>query len=286
MRQYNLIPDVNYHLTSKCNMSCKFCFAKFLNVSELGKKQSISLVKLLAEHGYQKINFVGGEPTLCPWLKELVQEAKNSGMITSIVTNGLLINKSWLNNHSEHLDWIGVSIDSVIPETNRKLGRYASNSMSPGLSTYLEALETAKEFGLKIKINTVVTRINKGENFTELISQIKPEKWKIFQVLLIRGENDKARSLTINNEEFENFLLNHRELTFYTKILPEYSEDMIGSYLMIDPSGCFFDNSYSVYVRSDNILKVGIADALKQVKISKTKFTTRHDPTRIYKILS
>jgi len=267
-------------------MSCKFCFAKFKKVPELGKKQSISLVKLLAEYGYQKINFVGGEPTLCPWLKDLLREAKNSGITTSIVTNGLLINKSWLNIHSEYLDWIGFSIDSIIPETNHKLGRHTSNSMSPDISTILEALEMAKGLGLKIKINTVVTQLNKDENFTELISQIKPEKWKIFQILIIRGENDKARSLMINNEEFENFLFNHRELTFHTKMLPEYSEDMIGSYLMIDPSGCFYDNSNGVYVKSDSLLKVGIADALKQVKISRIKFTTRHDPTRVYRILS
>jgi len=267
-------------------MSCKFCFAKFQNIPEQRKKESISLVKILANAGFEKINYVGGEPTLYPWLKSLLQEANNNGMTTTIVTNGSLINEHWFNQHSEYLDWIGFSIDSLLPEINLKLGRYLKNSKSPGFHDYLELLDMAKEIGLKTKVNTVVNQLNKDENFHVLISDVKPDKWKIFQVLIIEGENDRAKSLTVSREEFETFLVNHISLTAYTTIYPEYNEDMIGSYLMIDPSGCFYDNSSGVYVRSEKILKVGVSNALKQIEVSREKYDTRHDSTRIKKLFS
>jgi organic radical activating enzyme len=43
-----------------------------------------------AESGLGKITFAGGEPTLCPWLHDLIAIAKKTGMVTMLVTNGSL----------------------------------------------------------------------------------------------------------------------------------------------------------------------------------------------------
>ena len=106
MRIPEQIPSVNYHLWRPCNMKCGFCFATFKDIDQkalpmghLGCAHSLSVVESLAlsvveslaQSGFEKINFAGGEPTLCPWLPDLIGRAKGLGMTTSVVTNGSLI---------------------------------------------------------------------------------------------------------------------------------------------------------------------------------------------------
>ena len=107
----NEIPSVNYHLWTPCNMKCEFCFATFQDIhpdilpkGHLGREDCISLVESLAQAGFQKINFAGGEPTLCPWLADLLRRARNLGLTTSIVTNGSRITAEWVNRVVVTLD--------------------------------------------------------------------------------------------------------------------------------------------------------------------------------------
>ena len=75
----SFIPSVNFHLWEPCNMKCKYCFATFKDVKQsilpkghLPKAEAIEIVKELAEYGFKKITFAGGEPTLCKWLPDLI----------------------------------------------------------------------------------------------------------------------------------------------------------------------------------------------------------------------
>jgi len=281
-----IISDVNFHMTPLCNMSCKFCFAQFKNVKPLGKYDTISLVRMISDEGFRKVNFVGGEPTLVPWLKEAIIEARNRGLITSIITNGWNMNKDWLDAFAEHLDWIGLSIDSLHPDINSKLGRKVPSLEAPSFSSYLDSVNLVHEYNVNLKINTVVNQLNKTESFHEIIREGRPEKWKIFQVLVLENENPEAIKLSITRNEFKEFLARHSELSRITNIYPEYNDDMRSSYLIIDPAGRFVDNSSNKYHYSDSILDIGVKNALNQVLISKKKFELRHDSERLQNILT
>ena len=89
------IPSVNCHLWKPCNMRCRFCFASFQDVGQddlpeghLPRNERLAVVEALATAGFDKMNFVGGEPILCPWLPDLIRRAKELELTTSIVTNG------------------------------------------------------------------------------------------------------------------------------------------------------------------------------------------------------
>ena len=78
------IPSVNYHLWRPCNMRCGFCFATFQGIDSyilpkghIGREDCLKVVESLALSGFRKINFAGGEPTLCPWLPDLVPSQLN-----------------------------------------------------------------------------------------------------------------------------------------------------------------------------------------------------------------
>ena len=281
-----MIPDINFHMTPHCNMSCKFCFAQFKGISELNEAEALSLVQLVSDYGFEKINFVGGEPTLVPWLKNALKRAHDMGLTTSIITNGWNLDSNWLKGHAEYLDWIGLSIDSLCENTNNELGRKTSRCKLPNIETYLNSIKHVHEYDLKLKINTVVTQLNKNESFHDLITKATPDKWKIFQVLIIENQNKEAKELSITKNEFNNFLSKHEDLSTITEVYPEYNEDMMNSYLIIDPSGRFVDNSQRSYSYSESIINVGLSKALSQINISTEKYTIRKNPNRISKLFS
>ena len=85
-------------------MRCKFCFATFQDVKSsilpkghLSREEALNVVIELAEIKFEKITFAGGEPTLCPWLPELIKKAKEYGMTTMIVTNGSRLTEEFLS---------------------------------------------------------------------------------------------------------------------------------------------------------------------------------------------
>jgi len=272
----DVIPDVNYHLTNQCNMRCGFCFAKLKNSYQISFKQSLMIVQQLCEFGFTKINFAGGEPLLCNWLPDLIHAAKSGGMTTSVVTNGTLLNEKWVKKVENSLDWIGISIDSLIPETNKKLGRFVFGGQIPNVEFYRDIGKLVKDYGFLFKVNTVVTSLNFKEKLHKIICRLRPIKWKIFQVLPITCENDAViDDFQISIKEFQEFLHNHIDLKCVTKIIPEDNEKMIGTYIMIDPSGRFFDNVLGYYRFSDPILDVGLDVALGQIEWNIEKYFQR-----------
>ena len=123
-----VLESVNFHFWPKCNFKCKYCFARFENYGPtLAKKECLNLIELLGESGAKKINFAGGEPTLNPFLGELIIFSKELGLTTSIISNGTGINETFIENYREYIDWIGLSIDSGFESTNKKLGRGNGN---------------------------------------------------------------------------------------------------------------------------------------------------------------
>ena len=171
---------------------CKFCFATFQDVKQemklpkghLPEEDCISVVDRIAEFGFEKINFAGGEPTLCPWLPDLIARAKEHGMVTSIVTNGSKITDLWLNDLHGSLDWIGLSIDTVDPEKLVRLGRAIAGKVPITEAEYLDIIGEIKRHKIRLKINTVVTSVTWKENFTQFHSDWRqPERWKLLQAL-------------------------------------------------------------------------------------------------------
>lgn len=279
----SFIPSVNYHVWEPCNMRCKFCFATFQDVKHsilpkghLPKEQAIELVKLLAAFGFQKITFAGGEPTLCPWLSELIAIAKDAGMTTMIITNGSHLTDEFLDTNRNKLDWIGISIDSLNPDTNLQIGRAITGKTPLSLECYKSLINRIKEFDYGLKINTVVNSKNYLENMIDFIRFAQPKRWKIMQVLPIIGQNDVSiEDYIITEKEFQIFLDKHSVLSDITQLVPESNTLMKGSYAMIDPAGRFFDNAAGTHKYSTPILDIGIEMAIQEVTYDLSKFISR-----------
>ena len=277
------IPSVNYHLWKPCNMMCEFCFATFQDIAppllpkgHLGRDGSMAVVESLAQAGFKKLNFAGGEPTLCPWLPDLIRQAKHLRLTTSVVTNGSLVSENWLNAVAGQLDWAAVSIDSVNPDTLLRTGR-TTRSGPMTAEDYLRAVSAVKERRIRVKVNTVVSRSNLHEDLSGFIIEAGPERWKLLQVLPVAGQNSsRVDHHLVSAEEFWGYVENSRRVEEHgIVVVPEDNDLMTGSYVMVDPAGRFFDNAAGTHTYSRPILEVGVEQALKDVSVDAGKFLSR-----------
>lgn len=281
----NKIPQtVNIHSLIPCNYSCKFCYAAFTGSKQKRLPQSDlhQIIKLLAEDmtyypsDRRKINFAGGEPLLSKTITEDVKFAKELGFVTSVVTNGSLLKAETIDELAPYLDILTLSVDSLDHEANVRIGR-VQGGKTLLFNHLLTLIDKIKSAGIHLKINTVVNRYNHSADFSDFIAKAYPIRWKVFQVLLVEGENDQGfRSLQISDDEFQSFVSRHEDLKRRNiKVISEHNELMRGSYAMIAPNGCFFDNSDGGYRYSREIIKVGAETAFNDIYFDSNKFKER-----------
>lgn len=277
------VTTVNYHLLKACNMRCGFCHSTFEDAlpspteRQLRKNDASQVVDLLCQHGFSKINFAGGEPTLLPWLSDLIRQAKSHGLVTSIVTNGSRITGDWMDNIEGYLDIIALSIDSINSWTSQSIGRLENGKSPMLIGDYQRIAGDIKRRNIRLKINTVVNQFNYREDLTEFILSLSPERWKVFQVLPVQGQNDqRIGEFAIAAAQFDEYIQRSRVVEAHgVKVVAEDNRLMTGSYIMVDPSGRFFDNTKGQHTYSDPILEVGVAEALKGVTTYPERFDER-----------
>jgi radical S-adenosyl methionine domain-containing protein 2 len=222
------------------------------------------------------VNFAGGEPLLYTGLADIVELSKGLGLTTSIVTNGSMLNEPTISLLTGWLDICAISVDSGIAATNLAIGR-GGKTFQPDDRFYLTLGQRIKAANIRFKINTVVNRLNLEENLGDLISKLRPFRWKLFQVKKVIGQNDKTfDGLAISEKEFEDFVArNNRELAPGIVMVPETAHDMTGSYAMVAPNACFFDSAGGSHRYSRPILEVGVCEAFLDVVFDADKFENR-----------
>jgi radical S-adenosyl methionine domain-containing protein 2 len=62
MNSKDIIKSVNWHVTSKCNYNCKFCYMQKLNGGSADVSKARDILGKLKSIGMEKVNFVGGSP--------------------------------------------------------------------------------------------------------------------------------------------------------------------------------------------------------------------------------
>lgn len=276
---------VNLHVLRECNYSCTHCFAGFPEVkSRLSPEDALELVArlcsappILGRYVVRKLTFAGGEPTLHPALPELVRAADQAGVTTCVVTNGhrLATDVRLRLELGPHLHWLAVSLDGPDEETNLANGRGKGDALTRVLATvrYLRAAYPS----LRLKVNTVVTALNWSSCMLDLITELRPERWKVLQVTYLEGENDPAYpDCAVTAEQFNDFVDRHRcALPSGVTLVQEREGQIQGSYLMVDPEGHLFCNVDGKKVRGPSLLTTSLEDAVRAVGWSPEAFMDR-----------
>ncbi|OCT81205.1 hypothetical protein XELAEV_18028020mg [Xenopus laevis] len=261
--------SVNYHFTRQCNYKCGFCFHTAKTSFVLPIEEAKRGLTMLRSAGMEKINFSGGEPFLQErghYVGKLVQFCKEGLKLpsVSIVSNGSLITERWFKLYGEYLDILAVSCDSFNEDVNKLIGRGQGNKNH--VENLIKIRQWCRDYNVAFKINSVINRYNVDEDMNEELSRISPIRWKVFQCLIIEGENAgeealrQAETFVISNKEFKGFLDRHRNIKC---LVPESNEQMRDSYLILDEYMRFLDCTNGRKDPSKSVLDVGVENAIK-----------------------
>ena len=72
--------EPNLRVNWACNQRCRFCWVDF-DWTPPTREQVLEQVATLRARGALSLNLTGGEPTLVPWLPDVVREARRLGMV-------------------------------------------------------------------------------------------------------------------------------------------------------------------------------------------------------------
>lgn len=300
-------PVINWHILEECNFGCKYCFAHWLTpksevkAGEVWRNPELTdqildelfrLPSILSGEWapHPRLNIAGGEPLLL-WKKGLprvLSKAEQLGFKLSIITNGSRLKDEIVRELAPRLQILGISMDSANPDTNREIGRCGKKKdnlqITPKRIAAIFRLAREVNPQIECKLNTVVCASNWQEDFHSTIAQIRPDRWKVFQMLPIADTpeiTNKQKPLIVTKEQFRDFVSRHRDV----KIMrPENNDDMTESYVMVDPLGRFYQNgqnesSCGGHTFSDPIYKVGVKAAWKMMPFDSSKFAKRY-PSR------
>lgn len=208
-------------------------------------------------------------------LHSIVSQARKLGFEVSMISNGSRLTREVLDSLSTQLSWLGISIDSADPATNRAIGRLDRRGRLLDLEDLSTCLARARQANpdLRLKLNTVVNQRNHGEDLSSLVRCFSPDKWKLLRMLPVVNQN-----LVVSDEQFTSFVARHRA---FSKILSvEDNQDMRESYLMVDPHGRFFQNIPLIvgqgYAYSSPILQVGAEAAFAEMTFDAERFSARY----------
>ena len=279
-----LPPAINWHFWPWCNYGCKFCFARFEDIpraDRLPKEIALTVPEMLAEAGADKITFVGGEPTLCPYLGDLLAASKDVGLTTCIVSNASGLTENFLDKWGHLIDWVGLSIDASSDQIHAEIGRGMRGDLARSRSHHLElatdAWDRCRSRGIRMKLNTVVCKPNLDDDMMELVLKLRPERWKIFEVLPVDGQNDgDVDDLLLDEGEFQTWVDRHASIAEEgVQFVPESNELMRGSYAMMDALGRFYSNSEGGHTYGPSILEIGVREAWEQNCFFEDRFHNR-----------
>ena len=265
---------INLHILEACNFRCRQCFSKFGTEKLLPVEDWKKIIdNCIAGADVTEFNIAGGEPMLYPGLTELVKYIRSKGVKASLITNGSLMDEEWIKNYSGLYETIGFSVDSLDDETNRKIGRCdrSGKTMPSGRIVELCGLIRKYAPGCRIKINTVVSALNKDEAMSDFIDEIAADRWKILRMKPFQYGSFSNLDIQVSDEEFEEFVERNREKnrekdkedgkeagveTARREVVVE--PDMKASYGLIDSNGCLLDNAV------DEITPVAVCDCLRE----------------------
>lgn len=141
-------------LTRSCNFACIYCAADGKAVVDSQVTPPEKFVRWIKEilrvQPLSKIRLTGGEPTLYPYLLQLVAEIKKLTSATiHLTTNGHRLSTLASPLRDAGLDGVNISLDAVEPEIFKAMG-------GRNYAAVIQGVHDAVDAGLEVKINTTL----------------------------------------------------------------------------------------------------------------------------------
>ena len=231
---------VNWRITSKCNQTnkCKFCYSP--TVQDTGEEERMIIAKRIIERGCKVIVITGGEPLTVKKLPEIIKLFAQNSVFVNLSTNGNTLLKDFPDFY-KYVDILALPLDSVHEDVHNKLRNSTTNHKNViEILEYIKEKEIKKQYGLKIKIGTVLCKSNLNDlrSIAEKVKSYDVDVWKIFEYNHYSDRN--------HDNEFDNEIVVFNELEIRKNIQISLGETNLNCanstsrnnrYFMINPDG-------------------------------------------------
>lgn len=167
-----------FKVTSRCNLKCTFCSPYYYS-GELGEASTERVKKIidnLRDSSIVVLSFEGGEPTLRPDILDLLEYAHDGSFYVMLTTNGYrLRDENFLSKLADRIDFLHYSIDE-----------YHWNVKE------LDNLCRFRNYGLKVNVQTVVTRYNLSK-LEEKVRKVRECGYKILVMPAVDYPGSKVK---------------------------------------------------------------------------------------------
>lgn len=198
-------------LTYECQCRCEHCALALYKQAQRKVLSSQEVMKLIDESkrlGVIQIYFCGGETLLVSRLPDYIRYAKEKGLITSLDTNGFLLDEARVKKLKEAgLDIIGVSIDSPF-ETIHDVLRGVKGIFKRAIA----GIKYCKKYNIDCYISTYATKENLKNGELEMIINLAKSLGAKVRILspIASGRWLNRDDLVLSKEEVT-ILRNHLE---------------------------------------------------------------------------
>ncbi|MGI6301046.1 MAG: TIGR04053 family radical SAM/SPASM domain-containing protein [Verrucomicrobiota bacterium] len=188
-----------WETTQACDLACKHCRAAAqpnLDPNSLNFEEAKNLLNQSAEFGRPSPIFIftGGDPFKRPDLFELVRYADEVGLAAAVSPSGtpLLNRQNLIRLKEAGTKAISLSIDAS-NATDHDLFRQVPGSFT----RTIEGWKMAREIGLKLQVNTTLTRYNLDDlaKLFGLVQELGAMTWSLF-FLVPTGRGQEADEVT------------------------------------------------------------------------------------------
>ncbi|MGA2642181.1 MAG: radical SAM protein, partial [Spirochaetia bacterium] len=190
---------VCWETTKSCLLSCRHCRATAIRSrlpGELDYEAGVRLIDQLLEFGdpYPALLLTGGDPLMRPDVFDLIRHAKKRGIYTAVAASVTpLLTREKLELMRElGVEIMSVSLDGASAEIHDKIRDIPGTWRGT-----LQAIETAKNCGMRLQVNTTVMRSNLRDlaDIFHLARERGAVAWEVF--FLIRT----GRGSSLENPE-------------------------------------------------------------------------------------
>jgi len=200
---------VDLSITDACNLNCSYCYADAgpLKINNFKFTDIKNLFDKLSSMGVHYVRIAGGEPLLHPDILKILNAACEAPFLTSMSTNGILLDKSFVSKlKTMNFPWVVVSIDGNNQTiNNRTRGQW--EKAENGIRLLVDG-------GIKTKTATVLTSKN-ADHIKDIILYLEELGVTSAGFLLFcpvgRGGN-KLNELELSKKQLENVII---EITKY-----------------------------------------------------------------------
>lgn len=234
----NELPQIVWHITDKCRLKCRYCFATKSNM-EVDSTRIDDYITRFKELGIQKIDISGGEPLEYDHLPEICESLYQNGFHITLTTKGIGQNKNiqWLEDAGSMFSRIIFSID--LPTKSGQALMVGTKDDTFGRITEIMKCLSEKDYK-DTRVNTVVTPdLMSGDSIdqmAELMNTLDCREWCLIQPHPA-NKKETFEEISVASQEFNKVIGNVKSRNIYKgTLLYRYAENY-RDYWVLYPDG-------------------------------------------------